>query len=751
MKTLRVRIDGFRALRAPQKFELRNGISLCLLADNGRGKSSIVDALEFWGTGDVAWVHRDGVGLGALVHLDADQATVEVRTDAGVASRTIRGSSPGPLTAGQGPMVVGFEPEPMPILRNRTMAAFVDKTANDKRAELLTMLGLTKLVPFRLGVRSAARRARAEANQAALAAQAANDAWEHGLGGEDVATRLADLSQRAQLTTVLATEDQLAHFSSPAAASVPAATQLAQADELAAANAALAATRVDAWNTAVEDRRIAAERGLSTLLEAGKRVLGEWKEESCPLCLVEQPRQALAAQVRERAEALATADAAFANAAAQGEARDEAIVRFGRALRAVVDDDRNREWAHLDTARGVLETLRTEAAAVKTARRERRPIAVEASRLPDEAVSELRDRALQAPVEVGPALLEIAQLRARLQTRDEASVAKARLERVAAAAEAAAEIAETAVRRAIDESIAALNEPLGRFYAKLVGSSPYTNLRLQYQERHSGGVEFAFMWDGREEVCPPQRIMSESQLSALGLALFLARLKTEPPAWRTMVLDDVVTSFDVVHRTRLVRLLVEEFGDWQVILCTHDPQLARTVQDEAPGWKAMKVTSWTPTDGPVFGDGGARARLRDRLQNGEAADELGGLARQAVEQALEQPVRKLGLRIRHDPTNTYSADEYRRALIDGLRDGGYAHAEHPVLKRLSTDGSVTNRACHFKGHDPGVTATDLELLLDDLEELEALFLCTNCNKKAWELRDKSTGRCQCVCGALSCA
>jgi AAA domain len=743
-------INGFRSLRAPQKIDLDDGRCLCLLADNGRGKSSIVDALEFWSTGSVEWTRRDGVGLGALVHLDADTATVEVKTDGGVASRVLKGTTAGPLTAGQGPMVVGFEPDPIPILRNRTMAAFVDKTANDKRTELLTMLGLSKLVPFRLGLRAAARWARSELAGARNAAEIARTGWERALDGKDVAARLAELSTAAQLDDRITTEDQLLHLQPPAAASIPAATRLAQVDELASANTGLATSSVAPWNTAVADRRIAAERGLSALLDAGQRVLAAWDKDSCPLCLVEQPRSELAKRLRDRAAELADADARFATAVTHAEAREQAIVRLGRALRTVVDDDRNAEWSHLEAAHTLLAELRSEAAATKEALRTRGILTTSAPTLPTEALNELRESALRTPGDAGPALLALSQLRGLLQARIEADEAVAQREAITSSIEKAADIGETAVRKAIDDALSGLNETLGNFYGKLVGQSPFTDVRLDYHEARAGGVEFGFVWDGREPVSPPQRVMSESQLGSLGLALFLAHLKVRPPDWRTMVLDDVVTSFDVVHRTRLVRLLVEEFSDWQVILCTHDPQLSRNVQDEAPGWKAIKVTSWSATDGPVFGESNVRGRLRERLQAGDAADELGGLARQAIEQALERPVRRLGLKIRHDPANTYSADEYRRALIDGLKQGGYAHANHSVLRRLATDGSVTNRACHFKDHDPGVTAADLEMLLDDLDELDAIFVCGKCQKRAWEVRT-STGHCQCSCGALSCA
>jgi ABC-type transport system involved in cytochrome bd biosynthesis fused ATPase/permease subunit len=50
VKIKKLSIEGFRGV--PKHLEMRlDGKSLCLLAENGRGKTTIVDALEYWSTG----------------------------------------------------------------------------------------------------------------------------------------------------------------------------------------------------------------------------------------------------------------------------------------------------------------------------------------------------------------------------------------------------------------------------------------------------------------------------------------------------------------------------------------------------------------------------------------------------------------------------------------------------------------------------------------------------------------------------
>ena len=69
MKLKKVTIDGFRG--APRPFEFRlDGKSLCLLGENGHGKTTIADGLEYWSTGRLENFAREGCGLDASINLD---------------------------------------------------------------------------------------------------------------------------------------------------------------------------------------------------------------------------------------------------------------------------------------------------------------------------------------------------------------------------------------------------------------------------------------------------------------------------------------------------------------------------------------------------------------------------------------------------------------------------------------------------------------------------------------------------------
>jgi hypothetical protein len=81
-------------------------------------------------------------------------------------------------------------------------------------------------------------------------------------------------------------------------------------------------------------------------------------------------------------------------------------------------------------------------------------------------------------------------------------------------------------------------------------------------------------------VSPPMKYLSESHLNSLGICLFLASAQLFNTAAGFLVLDDIVTSFDHGHRRRLLRLIKEEFAEWQIILLTHERFWFELIQKE---------------------------------------------------------------------------------------------------------------------------------------------------------------------------
>lgn len=86
-----------------------------------------------------------------------------------------------------------------------------------------------------------------------------------------------------------------------------------------------------------------------------------------------------------------------------------------------------------------------------------------------------------------------------------------------------------------------------------------------------------------KKTSPPQKYLSESHLNCLGLVFFLASVKAFNKRNRFFILDDVISSFDTTHRERFGQLLKNKFQDYQVIVLSHEKEWFHRMQNKASG------------------------------------------------------------------------------------------------------------------------------------------------------------------------
>src|SRR3954468_3489315 len=148
MKLTRIRVEGFRGVPASLELAL-DGKSLCLLGENGRGKSTIVDALEYWSSGRLSNFEREGYQLDAAINVTTAGPT-RITCERGGQPTIVRElARPRVTTAQHEAGTPATDLTPLPILRHRTMADFMALSPGDKKRALLDLLDLSGLVGFR--------------------------------------------------------------------------------------------------------------------------------------------------------------------------------------------------------------------------------------------------------------------------------------------------------------------------------------------------------------------------------------------------------------------------------------------------------------------------------------------------------------------------------------------------------------------------------------------------------------------------
>ena len=262
------------------------------------------------------------------------------------------------------------------------------------------------------------------------------------------------------------------------------------------------------------------------------------------------------------------------------------------------------------------------------------------------------------------------------------------------------------------------------------------------------GAELWVEFHGRKEL-PPHRVLSESHLNSLGIALFLAMTEAFNENLAFLVLDDVVNSMDREHRGRLADLLVEEFSDAQLIILTHDEQFFTRIHLRAPSWKRLEFASWSYEQGPrtiqYEGD-----RLLVAAHDALATDDRTGAAqkgRRALEELLQEACERLEALL---PFRRGHLNEQRMAgeVMAGLRrtlrdDAKSRYAEtRPLLDALEADLQATlNVESH--ANQGGASSQEVRDALQRISDLRECFTCPSCETRVWHVGSSPSWRCKC--------
>ena len=744
-------LSGFRGAPIETSLDL-DGKSCFMYAENGFGKTTFVDGLEYWSTGDVEAYHREGAQLDSLVNLDSTQAIVSCKpVGQNEVSRILR--KRGRHDTEDSPDTALSTLVPIPILRHKTMADFMAKSAGEKKDILLDILGLGQLTKFRETLTTANNDAKGVATESEEVSRRESSALKSMCGEYSLIETAEALRVRAGLSEPVLSETQLEVLDITLAETngSPNYTELITAidrtKDLSGVNSA-----VDAWNLSIDDEAQSSASIINQLLTAGKSAITVWPNDSCPLCEQSVDQSELTSNISSRIEKLR--NSVEARDGAQ-EGMTVAVGDIENYIEALTDLSKHPPkggWQDSGSIAKAIIDLGREVKAVRLANSDSgRCGKFVGVAVPDTAT--LREVVENASTETDSirALVTLASLRDQHIRKSTAMRRSDCAASIAKTFQSLLDLTTTRIQLEIEAAIANLSDLVSSYYSLLRTSNLYTEIKLSYTTNRSGGVEFHLEFDGRHSVSPPHRVMSESQLNSLGLALFLARLKRGEQTWNFFVLDDVVNSFDADHRLGLATLLQKEFSDWQVLLLTHDRYFQSLARDIFTNWNFATIGAWTALGGPVITQGSSLDLLITRIDDGRSSSELGGIARMALEECLSRPLAKLEMSIRYDPFSRFSA----RDLLDALR-GGLKRAESvslknlDVLKRMSAESYMSNLGAHFRPADPLPTIQDLSRLASDLTELNNAFKCSSCETNVWKLSDRSQHSWQCSCGNLKC-
>ena len=254
------------------------------------------------------------------------------------------------------------------------------------------------------------------------------------------------------------------------------------------------------------------------------------------------------------------------------------------------------------------------------------------------------------------------------------------------------------------------------------------DLRRPDRKIRNQKVTFALKQRG-EEIDEPHDLLNEARQSGLAIALYLAgrlimskTMQVETP--KLMVLDDVLIGLDQSNRLPVLKLLNDEFSDWQIILLTHDRvwfEMARTHLPESgdQAWTALELFEGTEPSGTthpiqrpknmdVIADnlGLAGAFLADHYDNAAAVH-----TRIAFEQSLKKFCERKGVPVAFKAN---PKDLTTENLLNAI-DAWLSDAKRAAQKAALDPHLTAARACRSVILNPYSHSTPVTLVTAEIQ------------------------------------
>jgi len=748
----RLVMHAFRGVPTEMTVDFGNGESTVIYGENGTGKSTIADALEWYFRGEIELLSHEG-RQHAVRHLGGE--------DDGATSVEV-------LTSGMLGGKVVFPDERTPdafealrretfLLRGRTLADFINKTKTEKWKALVEILGLDAIENLREDL----QRVRNDLRKASKVADEEVRVYRRALasGGDSVSeeTTLTNLRQICELLGVEPPQslDQVAEPSWITAAVGASASVSASSgrDTLVAEIEALQApdfnkNMFESWNAlVVSDRARLLPR--ASLVREAKRLLEAQPIEAgrCPLCGQKVDPKALARKIEtalvEVMEASRDLERFRDPILEQAEGLDAAyglrdvIYERGRGMNLEIPPVPPQPDARIEDQVDALATVDVD---------ETTSYLSELRRW-DKSVAKLaRQISAPEPNERDNQLMMLAALCQQIRAWQQAEKKNARAKRALTIAETVFDAYQQKQKDDLGELLEQISGRVAKFYSAL---HPGEDLdAVSIEPWTAKGVELAIDFYGSRQR-PPHGVLSESHLNSLAIAVFLAMAASFNEKLGFLILDDVINSFDVEHRGRLAELLADGFSDWQLIVLTHDQQFFEHLSRRAPSWRKIEFTSWSHASGPrttKYETSGTLAAARERLQSGDVQG-AATKARRALEELLQEVCEALWAPL---PFRRGQANDRREIgeLFIGLRRTLKEHARsqlqslEPIFKHLEADvGATLNVAAHASRGRSG--ANEVKAALERIETLDALWSCPDCRTRVWHKGTPDAARCRC--------
>jgi len=780
----KIKAINIHAFRGIPDLELElDGKSLLLRGENGTGKSSIVEAIEFFFTGEISYLAgTKGISLqrhGPHVNFEPDDVNVEITFDPGSVylNRTFAFS---PSPPEQFKDYFQITQKGTFILRRSQILAFITSKPADRFRTIGSIIGIEPLDEIEREMMRLRDDLKGEIHYEEKEIVRLINELSEIMGKditkvEEVLLALNEVLQEANLPLIKSLDDVDKH----AEEMLRTVKKAEIIDRIGVLNEIVGETKTALINeeivsdlTRLDDKvksllqeHVKLELSIVDLLETGQKVIEKGEMNICPLCKQKIDRERVLAEIDTR---LKTLQGLSENAS---EVRSISVPIIDKlreiadklnSINSKIDSFPELEEEKIQVAQAI-DALNDFVDKVTSARDLRNEIPIQAFNqqkdeingawrsistkcrqlLDDIGLTEKEKRVLSAVVLIG-------------QARDKSndlSMVHSELRAYQNQYEFAEKIFSTfseTKKAKIQEIYNSIRGDIQSFYSMLHPNEPHKNIELVVALGRRASTSVKIESFGREE--DPRALTSEGHLDSLGLCIFLAFVKKFNEDCPLLVLDDVITTIDARHRENICRLLHRKFGDKQLIITTHDGvwyeqlRASQRAYGVNGNFKNLIIVDWNVDTGPIIRPYKPRWEIiQEKIVSGDKKG-AGNEGRQYLEWCIEKICEITQAQAPFKISGRYEVWDLlipaKKRIGDLIKDG---ESFKTIILEKFMDLEATiimgNLLSHHNPLAEDVSIEEVKSFCDRVHELHQVFLCPTCGHFINYFRDLKILRC----------
>lgn len=774
-----ISIAGIRGIKDSITLPL-NEKSVLLYGDNGTGKSSISDAIEWFYTDKVSHLSGSEIDLKDALRnsyqQNSDTASIKISFNRNVidASKSLyikRGKLISELVNSSNDFEEYYSASQSEnlLLRYQFLRDFIDQTKGDKLKYLSDIIGFSEVTKTKDVLRKAFNSIKSEIKTQNFEAQINNEkqtliakigaavSQENNLF-EKINEIIKPLKTGITVSSIEDIDKVLNHIKKPANTK-----QITELQFLENTNKALSTLKSEIsfideeyqkyfleFNIIAEDVQSIMQTFLAELLKSGETVISKkyHKEDNCPLCLQEKNLEELKTEIQRRLKEIEQSSKKKVTFDTSKKSVSDIITERLKRLELTSNNSLLNEQEN-ESIKKAISNLITKLTEYQKASNEK---VTSGNKLPtnDTLLLTEGDFNIQEQINARFESIQTAikndkstELYSNISAAKDAFLKIKRFEKDKSKLEHQKNSLELIYNEFVKRQKEGLESFINTFSSYINDFYQYMNPDEQFheiriitigEEDELNGITIEYKYNN-EWVSPPQKYFSESHLNCFGISFFLASVIAFNKENKFIVLDDVISSFDSTHRKRFADLLFEKFSDYQFILLTHEAEWFSYVQQLAKrkGWTIGEI-KWTEAKGTHIEEKPSDLKeFIERELSNSSVETLGNPIRKYLEAKLKDIALNLDVKVSfrlNEVNEKRMPDELLNELKSKInKNGGQdIKAKVPIIERVSNSSILGNLLSHDNPFNPKLG--DLKAFWADIKELETIFYCqeTTCKR-----------------------